>query len=399
MLNQVLPSALAVLLLALPAAVSAQTVSVTGRITDGASGQPVSGATVELAGISVSALTNQDGQFRLARVSAGRFYLRVTHIAYGTQGDSLTVGTTNVALAVRLLPRAIQLEPLPVQGERERTQVAGTYLIRREQIEALAGTARHLGDVVRAYIPGATVYETRTGLVCLEFRGARGARIQRGGCNAPVVVVDHVPIPAPGQFLRDTPPEDIERIEFVPASQGAARYGLDSQYGALVIQTRHSGVGARPRPGAGAADVRQPTYPSYQWQRERRAHPWQRTLLASAVGNAAGAVVGLGALGCLKADAGACLSQQSVGTGLAALTLPMSGAAAGARIFGATDLSHGSSIYSAAAAAIPLLLGYGMYRDGEQADFGSSRAIGFALVFAGAPIAATLADGLFRRSR
>ena len=86
----------------------------------------------------------------------------------------------------------------------------------------MMGKARNIGDLVTRYIPGASATESIGGYLCLEFRGARNSRTS--GCNYPLIVVDGLPIAEAGRFLRDLQLIDIEKIQFVPASEGTVRY-------------------------------------------------------------------------------------------------------------------------------------------------------------------------------
>ncbi len=380
-----------------PARGAAQVARGMGQVVDASTGQAVAGAVIDWPGRDARDVTDAEGRFHLPQLPEGRHAIRVTHIAYGTHQDTLEVGTVAPFLAIRISPRAIALEPLFVEAPaRERTETSRAYVVTRDQIEAMLGRVRHLGEILRSYIPGASVSELRAGYLCVEFRGARGARTR--GCNYPLVVVDNVPIPSPGQYLRDTPPAEVERIEFIPASAGAGRYGVDSQYGVLVIETRRSGaVGqAAARPTERPA----PRFPSYQWEREPNGHPWERTVAGAAVGNALGVAAGLAVMGCFGGtDRPSCTRGHSAGLGVVALALPVLGATTGARLFGATEGSHGRLLHAAIAATLPILIGYATYHDGEVSGVGSSRWLGGALILVGTPVAVTLSDGLFRRAR
>ncbi|MBX6363514.1 MAG: carboxypeptidase regulatory-like domain-containing protein [Gemmatimonadetes bacterium] len=211
-----------------------------GTLVDADTRAPIAGATVTLSGAAREIATDADGRFRFERVAPGRHVLRVQHLAYGTHADSITLAPdAETVVIVVASPRAIEQEPVRVTALARRAGGRRTNVITREAIEKATPTARHLADVIRSYIPSAQLREFSGGGFCLEFRGAHASRFQPS-CNAPLVVVDGLPVSQPTLYLRDTPPDEIERIEFIPASEAAARYGVGSQNGVLEIRTRHA---------------------------------------------------------------------------------------------------------------------------------------------------------------
>ncbi|HXE84128.1 MAG TPA: carboxypeptidase-like regulatory domain-containing protein, partial [Gemmatimonadales bacterium] len=83
------------------------TSTVRGRITDNSTQQPISGATVAIAG--KSALTHEDGRFSIGGVAVGAATVTVRMVGYaqGTQPVMITEGETVVDVA--LAPQAINL--------------------------------------------------------------------------------------------------------------------------------------------------------------------------------------------------------------------------------------------------------------------------------------------------
>lgn len=229
-----------------PGRLAGQGARLSGTLVDAETRDPIAGATVTLSGSPRGIATDADGRFRFERVAPGRHVLRVEHLAYGIHADSITLAPDAETVVMLVAsPRAIEQEPVRVTALPRRTGGRRTNVITREEIEKATPAARHLADVIRSYIPSAQMREFSGGGFCLEFRGAHASRFQPS-CNTPLVVLDGLPVSQPTLFLRDTPPDEIERIEFIPASEAAARYGLGSQNGVLEIRTRRAGRG-RPR--------------------------------------------------------------------------------------------------------------------------------------------------------
>lgn len=386
-------------LLFLGAGVSAQqTVAVTGRLLDAGSGAPIEGATVDLLELGAGAITDSLGAFRIQPVPPGAYVLRVRHVAYGVHVHDVEVPEDqNLSIELKLSPQALALEPLEVEVPgRPRAENTSTNVITRAQIEKMLGQARNIGDVVTRYIPSAHATEATGGYLCLEFRGASSSRTT--GCNYPLVVVDGLPITDAGRFLRDLPLRDLEKIEFVPASEGTVRYGQGATYGVLVIETRHADMAQEERPPEA------PRYAGYEWSPEEAAmrHGTLRTFGGAMVGGLAGTALGLAALGCFPGSSvvvSACVRNAGVGAGLGAVLLPVVGSVVGSRLLGATEESHGRTLLNAGLSLLPALLGYASYSDGVVQDFGGERAVGVGLVVIGVPLVATLSDYLFRTRR
>lgn len=371
-------------------------VAVTGHLYDLDDGTPVDGAVVRLSGAAVVSVTDSLGAFRLAGIQAGSYVLQVRHIAYGTHEHQVDVPeSADLALELRLSRQALELDPLDVEvTRRPRTASTPSNVVTREQIASVQDRARHIGDVVRAFIPGANVSEMRGGFLCIEFRGASGSRTT--GCNFPLVVMDGLPVVDAYHFLRDLRVQDLERIEFVPASQGAARYGMGATYGALVIQTRRSGIVQQPAPTASSG------FPAWDWSSEPGGHPTGRSIAGALAGSVIGTAAGLLAVGCFPGSSeptGPCVHEAGSAAGLGALALPLVGSVIGARRLGRTQVSSGRLLPALGMAVVPAALGYALYRQGTGSDFAGERRIGSVLVVIGTPLVSALADHLFRAHR
>ncbi len=113
------------LLLLLPVTLAAQGGTVTGRVTDGQTGEPVSGARVAVSGSVLGTVTRPNGTYRL-QVPPGTHEIRISAIGYRLESQTVTVGTAATATADFSLSRApVALEELAVTGTRapERSSV------------------------------------------------------------------------------------------------------------------------------------------------------------------------------------------------------------------------------------------------------------------------------------
>src|SRR5689334_15932935 len=84
-----------------------QHASISGRVTDAPTGQPLADAQIAVLGTNVGAQTNSDGQFTI-RVSPGTVVLRVLRVGYGELRRSVT------ASAGQTQTENFQMVPVPV---------------------------------------------------------------------------------------------------------------------------------------------------------------------------------------------------------------------------------------------------------------------------------------------
>lgn len=407
-----------------------QSPAISGRVVDLATGDGVEGAVVSLvrlAGVrreeadsaraearttrrspartAVETVSGPAGQFRFAEARAGEYEVEVEHVAYGAFVDTLVLAEgERIALRVVLSQTAIALEPLVVEAvgaETRRARAQGTALRRltAEQLAPVARTGVHLVDALARLMPGMRARSGRSQpgqLVCLEFRSP--ASLSDFGCLAPVVVVDNVRQANGTITLNTLPIEDVRSVEAVPPGEAGVRYGADSRYGVVVIETwsrAPTAEGSGRLPGA-----------LYDWSLESEPYPWARVLGAAAASNAAGLLVGYAvSRSCLDFDdltrhfSGAqCGFWGNSGARLMLYVVPQTGTGWAASRAGATDLSRGSPWKNAVAAAVMALPGMVLALTSDEDGFAGSKALGLAMASVGAPAAAALADRLFRRT-
>jgi len=139
-----------------PTALAAQ--SVVGRVTEGGSDRPVTGAMVRLytseGPTGTRYLTAQDGRFRLALPGPGRYELEVERIGFRATraGPVETAGEASIRLDVPVANEPVRLEGLDVAGARLRCSREGeedaTHLLwseARKALEAAIWTRREAG--------------------------------------------------------------------------------------------------------------------------------------------------------------------------------------------------------------------------------------------------------------
>lgn len=229
-----------------------------GRILDADVARPVSMAEVVLSdqdGARVaSALSGDDGTFRLPVPAAGWYTLRAEALGYEVSAaGSVEVGEGQVVdVEVRLETRALALDSLVVTVERrslaldrrgfyDRMKVEPGTFFTPERLERRA--AERTSQLFQT-IPGAVTVEIGLGRMGVYFRGTE--RPSGGGFTVcwPRVIVDGLPVSQGGSEQADldhlVDPWQIEGMEVyrrpsqVPAEYGGAQSGC----GVIVIWTK-----------------------------------------------------------------------------------------------------------------------------------------------------------------
>jgi carboxypeptidase family protein len=202
----VLAFALAAALHAAPAeAQDARPVTVTGRVVDRNTGQPVAAARVEFWDRRLSAYSDTAGRFTIAGVPPGTHAVRVTRIGYFAADERWDVGATGGPFAVSLLPDALMLQELTVQVdafERRRNAVGvSARVIPRERI--VSSPAPNALELLR----DRGINTTSCG------RGSARCVRARGHTVRPSVYVDEAPAFGGLEQLLEYRPQDLYMVE------------------------------------------------------------------------------------------------------------------------------------------------------------------------------------------
>jgi TonB-linked SusC/RagA family outer membrane protein len=244
------------LALALPPLGAQQQGSITGKVTDEGTGQPLAGARVQVIGASAFALTNAQGVYAIRAIAAGSYQLRVVLIGYASIQRTVTVEAGQPVTAdwvIRGIPYTLEEIVTTATGE-QLTRELGNTVARMDAKELVEiAPVSSLTQVLSGRIAGLNVLQSNgvTG---------QGARIRIRGLssvslsNDPQVYLDGVRInisqSAPSffggavSFLNDLNPEDIEDIEVVKGPAASTLYGTQAANGVIKITTKRGRAGA-----------------------------------------------------------------------------------------------------------------------------------------------------------
>ncbi len=246
------------LALALPAsAQQASTGTITGRVTDAASGRPLQDVQVRLVGGTTGTITAADGTFRLAGVAAGAVQVRAQRLGYlaFTRSGTVTAGGT-LTVDFALTAAATQIDQVVITGtgEAQRKRERGASSSSIDSTAFNPATVRTLSNVLQARAPGVTVTgsggTTGTG-ARIRIRGSNSISLS----NDPLIILDGVlldnstgsfSIGLGGQTISrfdDINPDDIENIEVIKGPAATALYGTAAANGVIQITTKRGKAG------------------------------------------------------------------------------------------------------------------------------------------------------------
>ena len=208
----------------------AQTISIHGRVTDQANGHPLSGAYVNLLGVSKGALTNDSGYFSISIPSIGS---KLNFSYAGKTSQTITVNSTD-SLFVQLADLANNLNEVVVIG----------YGSQRKKDVTSSISTINVGDISERPIvsPSEAMTGKAAGVQVFQPSGKPGSdmAVRIRGLSSPngtqpLFVID-------GMITGDTKsldPNTIESITVLKDASAAGIYGsLGSTNGVVLITTK-----------------------------------------------------------------------------------------------------------------------------------------------------------------
>src|SRR5690349_619993 len=150
--------------------------TITGRVTDAATNQPVSAAQINIVGTTVGTQASQDGQYTIRGVNAGTVEVRVLRVGFAELKQTVTV-TGGQTVTANFAMKAVVTTLAPVvttaTGEQRRVEV-GNAIAQVDAAKIVETQAvSNIADVLVAKAPGVMVIPgTQTGAgVRVRVRG------------------------------------------------------------------------------------------------------------------------------------------------------------------------------------------------------------------------------------
>jgi len=237
-------SKLLLLLLLLPFSALAQS-TLTGIISDAASGQPIPGANIVVEGSTNGTSTDMDGNFTLTNIKSGD-RLVISFLGYANQVVTYT-GQAN--LNISLQEDATQLQEVVVIGYGTTTKKDATGAVDVVSSKDFnKGAIANADQLLTGRSPGVRI--TNSGgqpdaSPNIRIRGGSSLSAQ----NNPLIVVDGVPLDYVSPAGSSNPlsilnPNDIESFTVLKDASATAIYGSRASNGVIIVTTKKGASGA-----------------------------------------------------------------------------------------------------------------------------------------------------------
>lgn len=208
----------------------AQQKTLTGKVTDASTGQPLAGSTVAVNGTRQATQTNVQGEFTLSVANSAKT-LTITSVGYADQEVSIN-GRSEIAIAMKISSSSLNEVVVVGYGTTKRKDLTGSVSsISAKQIENTPVTT--LDQALQGRSPGVQVTNNDGapgGGVQIQIRG-----IGSLGNNNPLYVVDGYPVSGGINTLN---PDDIATIDVLKDASATAIYGNRASNGVVIITTK-----------------------------------------------------------------------------------------------------------------------------------------------------------------
>ena len=246
-------------LLVVPSIGAQQGGTVSGRVLDASSGQPIPAVQIFISAIDLGGLTQQNGRYLIQNVPVGTHTLSVARIGYRTVEVQITVGGgQTVEQNFNLSEEALQLDEIIVTGTAGGTQrrAIGNVVTTLDVASIVQDVAiSNFQDLLSARSTGIQFTRLSANVGTSSPIKIRGVGSFSLGAN-PLIYVDGVRVnndssagPNLGfgdgvNVLDDFNPQDIESIEIIKGPAAATLYGTEASAGVIQIITKRGAIGA-----------------------------------------------------------------------------------------------------------------------------------------------------------
>ena len=220
-------------------ALSAQTVTVSGRVTDEATKQPIEFASVLMKENGHWAVTDSDGRFSIRNIPTGKTSLTVQCLGYATRTITITVTKDIPRLRLTMKQENLKLEGVTVTARRKQDESTTSYTIDRTALDQQQ--LLNIGDIGTLLPGGKSVNPTLMNDSRLALRS--GSQEKGNASFGTAVEIDGMRLDnnaAPGETVgastRTISASNIESVEIVTGIP-SVEYG-DLSNGVVKVNTR-----------------------------------------------------------------------------------------------------------------------------------------------------------------
>jgi TonB-linked SusC/RagA family outer membrane protein len=206
--------------------------TISGKVID-EKGLPLAGVTVKLKNGSVTAITNQSGNYNI-KLPAGNGTLVFTFIGYTTQ--EIAVSGDKV-LDVMLKEASTSLNDLVIVGYGQQKKISTTAAISTIKAEELKQPVANLTNLIAGRVAG-VIGVQRSGEPGYDGSDIYVRGISTFTNSKPLVLVDGVE-----RDFSNVDPEDIASFSILKDASATAVYGVRGANGVIIIETKKGKIG------------------------------------------------------------------------------------------------------------------------------------------------------------
>lgn len=217
----------------------AQTMTVTGVVTDQSTGEPLIGVSISMKGTSKGSITDLDGKFSVSNVNVGDV-LNVSYIGYGTREIKITAGKT--FYEVSLVEDNEVLDEVVVVGFGTQRRANLTDAVATVDTKVLKSRpVTNLGQSLQGTVPGLNLsvgsYGGQLGQgMDVNIRGT--GTISSWSSDAPLILIDGIE-----GNMNNLNPDDVESISVLKDAAASSIYGARAAFGVILITTKKGRAG------------------------------------------------------------------------------------------------------------------------------------------------------------
>ncbi len=230
-----------------------------GRVVDSVTKEGLANVTVMIEGTQLRALTDAQGMYSIASVSAGRVRMAVRQLGYRAIATQFTLGDNqDTTINFQLAASASTLAEVVTtgSGERERVQVGNSIATIKADEVVENNLVKSLTDLLNNRAPGLQVQHMSGTVGTAQRIRIRGIS-SVSSSNDPIVIIDGVrassdyaacrqtqsaPCEMPSR-LDDIDPNNIESIDVLKGPAASTLFGSDAANGVIVIKTKRGRAG------------------------------------------------------------------------------------------------------------------------------------------------------------
>ncbi len=227
---------LAVLLSVSAVSAFAQSGTLSGTVSDAATGESLPAVNVVLSEVLKGASTNADGEYEITGIEPGNYTVVVTYVGYSTISQEVTITSGSNTLDFEMSTDIGLLDEIVVSGVADGTPrkklTVSVAKVDAAQLSKVPATS--VASSLSAKVSGVqirTTSGTPGGSADIQVRSDNNLSV---GSN-PLVIVDGVTIEG---GLGDINTDDIESIEVVKGAAASALYGSRAGNGVVVVSTK-----------------------------------------------------------------------------------------------------------------------------------------------------------------